>query len=374
MTRTSCLHSKPHYAILDGLRGVAAVLVVLFHLFETFAADRFDYVIDHGYLAVDFFFILSGFVIGYAYDDRWGRMTWRDFVKRRLIRLHPMVVMGMAIGAVCYYGGDSSAFSVIGETPVWKMLLLLGLGCLMIPVPPSMDIRGWTETYPLDGPAWSLMFEYIANILYMLLLRRLPTLLLGVAVAAAAAATVWLGITGPNGDFIGGWALTGHELTVGFVRLAYPFLMGLLMARMNRLIRIPAAFWVCSLALIAVFVSPRLGGPEWVNGLYEAGCILLVFPLIVAAGAGGRISGRFSTAACRFLGDISYPLYITHYPLIYLYTGWASDVHPSPGAAAGYGALLLAGSLGIAWVCLRFYDLPVRAWLTRRWLERRRSA
>ena len=72
--------SKPHYAILDGLRGVAS-------------------------LAVDFFFVLSGFVIGYAYDDRWGRMTYRDFFKRRLIRLHPMVVMGMLIGAAAFSFG-----------------------------------------------------------------------------------------------------------------------------------------------------------------------------------------------------------------------------------------------------------------------------
>ena len=91
--------SKPHYAILDGLRGVASLVVVAFHLFEAHAASHADQIINHGYLAVDFFFVLSGFGLGYAYDDRWGRMTYRDFFKRRLIRLHPMVVMGMLIGA-----------------------------------------------------------------------------------------------------------------------------------------------------------------------------------------------------------------------------------------------------------------------------------
>ena len=97
--------TKPHYNILDGLRGVAAIMVVWFHLFEAYATSHLDQRINHGYLAVDFFFVLSGFVIGYAYDDRWGRMTYRDFFKRRLIRLHPMVVMGMLIGAAAFYFG-----------------------------------------------------------------------------------------------------------------------------------------------------------------------------------------------------------------------------------------------------------------------------
>ena len=95
--------TKPHYMILDGLRGVAAIMVVWFHIFEAYATSHLDQKINHGYLAVDFFFILSGFVIGYAYDDRWKTMTVKDFIKRRVIRLHPMVVMGAVIGAVMFY-------------------------------------------------------------------------------------------------------------------------------------------------------------------------------------------------------------------------------------------------------------------------------
>ena len=95
--------SKTHYPILDGLRGVAAIMVVIFHIFETFSGgDRVKQIINHGYLAVDFFFVLSGFVIGYAYDDRWSQMSLGGFFKRRLIRLHPMIIMGMLIGAVTF--------------------------------------------------------------------------------------------------------------------------------------------------------------------------------------------------------------------------------------------------------------------------------
>lgn len=99
------MDTKPHYALLDGLRGVAALLVVWYHIFEgyAFAGGIIVEVVNHGYLAVDFFFILSGFVISYAYDDRIGKkFTFNGLLKRRLIRLHPMVIMGALIGTVAY--------------------------------------------------------------------------------------------------------------------------------------------------------------------------------------------------------------------------------------------------------------------------------
>ncbi len=145
--------SKPRYEILDGLRGVAAMLVVVSHLFETYSAGPCDQIINHGYLAVDFFFILSGFVIGYAYDDRWERMMQWNFYLRRLIRLQPMVIMGTLIGAFWFYFGDAPFFTLVMETPWWKTLIIALLGCLMFPTPPSMDIRGWQEINSLNGAA-----------------------------------------------------------------------------------------------------------------------------------------------------------------------------------------------------------------------------
>lgn len=84
------LGTKPHYPILDGLRGVAALIVVGFHLAEPLASGHLDNVVNHGYLAVDFFFLLSGYVMGYAYDDRWDRFTIGGFLRRRFERLHPL--------------------------------------------------------------------------------------------------------------------------------------------------------------------------------------------------------------------------------------------------------------------------------------------
>ncbi|MDQ0967927.1 peptidoglycan/LPS O-acetylase OafA/YrhL [Flavobacterium sp. W4I14] len=97
------LATKPHYPILDGLRGVAAIIVVTFHLTEPLGTGHLDILVNHGYLAVDFFFLLSGFVMGYAYDDRWNKMSVGSFFKRRIVRLQPMVILGMTLGAIGFY-------------------------------------------------------------------------------------------------------------------------------------------------------------------------------------------------------------------------------------------------------------------------------
>src|SRR5271170_7297473 len=186
----SSLNTKPHYLILDGLRGVASIMVVAFHLFEAHSTSHLDQIINHGYLAVDFFFLLSGFVIGYAYDDRWGKMSVGNFFKRRLIRLQPMVVMGMVIGALFFYFQDSVLWPGIHQVSLWKMLLVMLIGFTLIPVPPSLDIRGWQEMHPLNGPGWSLFFEYIANILYGLFVRRFSKTLLSILVILSAIALV----------------------------------------------------------------------------------------------------------------------------------------------------------------------------------------
>ncbi len=206
MNSTSApLRAKSHYEILDGLRGVAALMVVSFHTFEAYAGGSvFRQTINHGYMAVDFFFLLSGFVIAYAYDDRWGRMTQWQFYKRRLIRLQPMVIMGSVIGAALFYFQKSPEFALVGRTPVWKMLLVMLVGCTLIPLLPSMDIRGWNEMHPLDGPAWSLFFEYLANIGYAVGIRKLSNRALGVLVVVSGAFLVQLLVWGPRGDVIGG--------------------------------------------------------------------------------------------------------------------------------------------------------------------------
>jgi peptidoglycan/LPS O-acetylase OafA/YrhL len=366
----SPLNSKPHYPVLDGLRGVAAVMVVAFHLFEAHSTSHLDQIINHGYLAVDFFFVLSGFVVGYAYDDRWGRMSVGGFFRRRLIRLQPMVVMGMIVGALCFYFQDSVLWPGIHAVPLWKMLIVMLIGFTLIPVPPSLDIRGWTEMHPLDGPAWSLFFEYIANILYGLFVRKFSRTALSVLVLISGAALVHLAVTSPGGDVIGGWSVEPAQLRMGFSRMMYPFFAGLLLCRMGKLIHVKHAFLWCSLLIVLVLSIPRIGGSEhlWMNGLYDSLGIIIFFPVIVLLGAGGTVQGKYASGLCKFFGDISYPIYITHYPLIYIYTGWVADTKIPLREAYPIGLLVLVSSILLAYACLKFYDEPVRRWLKQKLL------
>ncbi|PVM84621.1 acyltransferase family protein [Caulobacter endophyticus] len=369
--------AKSHYVVLDGLRGVAALMVVAFHLFEAYSGGSpHKQIINHGYLAVDFFFLLSGFVVAYAYDDRWGAqgagMSQRQFYKRRLVRLQPMIVIGGLIGAALLAFQHSPMFPKLETVTAWQVTGVLLLSFVMIPLLPSAEIRGWGEIYPLNGPQWSLFYEYVANILYAVGLRKLPIRWLAVLVAISALALVGLLVLGPRGDVIGGWALDAKGVQIGLTRVMFPFFAGVLLMRLGRRIKIRHGFALCSLLLVIALALPRFGGPErlWVNGLYEAACVILLFPLIVAIGAGEKDVEGPSLRVARFFGDLSYPLYITHYPLIYVYTAWVVD-HKIPAAqGALVGAGVFVAAVAIAWVSLKLYDEPVRRWLAGKLLRR----
>lgn len=367
--------AKSHYVILDGLRGVASLMVVVFHLFEAWAGgDPEKQIINHGYLAVDFFFLLSGFVIAYAYDERWaaGMSQW-DFYKRRLVRLQPMIIVGGLIGAAMLGAQHSSLFPKLATVTAWQVVGVLLLSFVMIPLTPAAEIRGWGEIYPLNGPQWSLFYEYVGNILYAVGLRKLSNRWLGVLVTLSAGALIWLLVRGPRGDVIGGWALDASGVQIGLTRLMFPFFAGILLMRLGKRIRVRNAFAVCSLLLIVGLSLPRfgVGDQRWINGLYEAACVIVLFPLIVAIGAGEKDVDGPSVRTARFFGDLSYPLYITHYPLIYAYTGWVVDKKPAPLQGALVGAGVFVAAVTIAWACLKLYDEPVRRWLAGKLLTRR---
>lgn len=366
--------SKPHYLLLDGLRGVAALLVVWYHVHEGFAfAAGLPAVggINHGYLAVDFFFILSGFVVGYAYDDRWTTgMQLKDFFVRRLIRLHPMVVMGTLVGMVCFLlqGGVQWDGS---EVPLVSVLLSVGCALLMLPVFPGThaEVRGNGEAFPLNGPSWSLFFEYIGNLLYALFLRRLSTRWLTVWVGCLGVGLIgytWFDISG-YGSFGVGWSMGDGGFAGGLLRMLFPFSAGLLLSRVYVPLKLRGAFWICSFALLLLFLVPPVSGNDAIclNGVYESFCIIVVFPILVWLGASGDIREGISSRICHFLGEISYPLYITHYPVMYLFYSWLIK-HKYYTLSETWPMVLLVcvWNIAFAYLCLRLYDLPIRHRLT----------
>lgn len=372
--------TKAHYDLLDGLRGVAALMVIRYHVFEgfAFASNSAIETLNHGYLAVDFFFILSGFVIGYAYDDRWGKsLTMKDFFKRRLIRLHPMVIMGAVLGAITFCIQGSVQWD---GTHIAISMIMLSLLCTIffIPAMPGVgyEVRGNGEMFPLNGPCWSLFFEYIGNILYALFIRRLSNkaltvfvVLLGVALAAFAVFNV-----STYGNIGVGWTLEGVNFLGGSLRMLFPFSLGMLMSRNFKPMKVKGAFWICTIALIALFSVPYLEGlePLCMNGVYEAFCVIVAFPIILWIGASGTTTDKQSTKICKFLGDISYPVYVIHYPLMYLFYAWLIENQLYTLGETWHVALcVFILSIILAYLCLKLYDEPIRKYLAKRFLSKK---
>ncbi len=366
--------TKPHYLLLDALRGVAAIMVVIYHFFEAFATSPFDQRFNHGYMGVDFFFVLSGFVIGYAYDDRWksGKFTLGHFFKRRLIRLHPMVILGAVIGVVTFFIQGGVQWDGT-QVPVWHVIIALACTMLLIPAVPGTapEVRGNGEMYPLNGPYWSLFFEYIGNILYALCIRRLSTKklamlvwVLGIGLAAFAL------MNGSDYGHIGvGWTMAGNNFWGGLLRMCFSYTAGMFISRIFRPIKIKGAFWICSAALFALMAVPHLGadGNLWLNGLYDSVCVLFLFPLILYIGACGSVTaaGAKGEKVWRFLGDISYPLYMIHYPFMYLFYAWCWEDGKTIAQTWPAMVGIFFGCIALAYIILKLYDEPIRKWLSR---------
>lgn len=377
--------TKLHYELLDGLRGAAALMVVWYHFFEgyAFAGGTAIDTFCHGHIAVDFFFMLSGFVISYAYDDRWQgsdskRLTLGSFFKRRLIRLHPMLIMGAIIGTVTFMlqGGvkwDGSS------TPVhWVMVALL-LTMLFIPAYPGAgyEVRGNGEMFPLNGPSWSLFFEYIGNIMYALFIRRLPTKALACLVATTGILWAWFAVTDVSGyDMLGvGWTMDSVNILGGLLRMTFPFTLGMLLARTFKPIHVPGIFWISIAVMFGLFSVPYIPanilhgihGISW-NSAYELLCIVLVFPVIVWLAASGSMKGNVSGKICKFLGDISYPLYIVHYPVMYLFYSWLIENKLYSLSETWHAVILVfAINITLAYACLKLWDEPIRRWLAAKY-------
>jgi len=335
---------KQHFLALDLLRGMAAICVMLFHAFLTTAPGA----LAHAYLAVDFFFMLSGFVVSYAYEERLisNKISLYEYILRRVIRLYPMLTVGVLI---------SSAFMVLVQHNLIHCLMEIVPGILDLPV----LFRREGSITPLDPSAWSIFFEMFVSVLF------------GVFVSKLRDAVLWLSVGLAGTAFICVSVATGHQnlgaftfkFWGGFPRVIFTFGMGVGLQRLNlnRRLSLPAwAVWPLGAVLVATFIP---GASFRVPLAYDLFNIIFAYPIIIMlASVCIRPTGRSFIQIMKLSGDLSYPVYIIHYS-IFLWLSFAA-VWPI-FSRRSFGIAECAISMLAAWLLLRLYDEPCRSWLER---------
>ena len=327
------------FVAMDGLRGVAALAVVLFHGY------RSGGLLPNAPLAVDLFFILSGFVVAFAYDDRIATMGPGDFLRARFVRLYPMLfVAAVAAIAVAFL---HNLLNPAGGYALRDIAIAGGASLLMIPYfGGGLDSEG---IFPLNPPMWSLFFEIAANLVYAFTARWLT---LPVLVAVSLLCLSGMIACGPLGG--GGVDIFWS----GFPRVGAGFFSGVMLFRLwasGRLPRWRASIYVVSAGILALFAVPvPLEG--WLLLPALAFLWLVVMATIQAPPA--RID-----PLCAWLGRVSYPVYLVHWLTMYVATwlgrraGLVGD-----GYAMVVGLHLLAIPF-IAQALIRVYERPVWMWL-----------
>lgn len=312
------------------------------------------------FLAVDLFFLLSGFVIAYAYDGRLARPSFvGQFLGIRLIRLYPLYLLGIAVGA-CYRRG-----SVLGHTEGWtagRLGAAVLAGVLLWPSTPLTS----ASSSDLDGPTWTLLPEIIANMIYALCFRWMTRWVLTLVVAAGALGLVacrfWYG------TIDAGWELSQWPVMAS--RLAFSFFGGVLLFRLlgDRRRTRPWVAWLCVLGVGAALSSTL---PEGTRAVGELACVLAGFPLVVWVACQNE-PGRFGAHLFRLLGLVSYAVYVLHQPASTLFAKLIEHgAHMPPERVATPAlALFISGLVVAAWLVDKYYDTPVRRWLGMRWARR----
>ena len=350
----SLLKTKQHFEVLDGMRGVAAVSVVIFHFMEFAVPDYNQSFIAHGYLAVDFFFCLSGFVIAYAYDNRIKTMGLAQFFKLRLIRLQPLVIIGAVLGLLTFLFDPFKNISAAYD--FGKTCLMFLSSALLIPYP-AVPERYFNLFY-FNPPTWSLFWEYIANICYALILYKLRNKILWMLTAIASVLLIYEAY---HATYLGvGWG--GDNFIGGGIRVFYSFLIGMLIYRANCMIRSRLGFIAMSLLLILAFLVPYADKLNWIT---DPAIVLFYFPLLVALGAGARLPSSLKKM-CRFSGNISYPLYMIHYPFLWVFLSYTEEKKPTLSQMKIMIPACVILLIGLAYVIMVFLDIPIRNYFTGR--------
>ncbi len=348
------IKAKKHFKSLDGLRGIAAIAVVVFHFMEIIAPDYRDSFIAHAYLAVDFFFCLSGFVVAYAYDDRLANIGKKTFFKRRLIRLQPLVIIGAIIGLLAFIFDPFSNLS--NQFTSTQIICMLLSSALLFPYP--IVPERYLNLFHYNPPTWSLFWEYIANIVYAVVLVKAPRIVLWFIFFISAGLLTWESYQ--TGHLASGFG--GDNFWAGGIRVLFSFNMGLLLYRSKFRIGSGLPFWILALLLCLVFFVPYTDN---IQPFYDPLIVIFYFPLIISLCIAGNRDKTGTERIAKWLGEISYPLYMIHYPFIWLFYSYVEKHNPSLSEMSlitGGGTLLL---ILIAHLVLTKIDEPIRRYLQR---------
>ena len=343
---------KRAFFCLDGMRGVAALVVLSAH-----SSMLFTHTLRQFVLAVDFFFVLSGFVLAYAYSSRLlSGMPARDFIYARIVRIYPLYLVAILIGFAHAVMAPHSAEG--GPLPaLWGQL---GLGLLLMPVSPLTAGHG---LYPLDYPAWSLFFELLANVVFGLLWLRLYRSKPGLAALIAGSAMTLLGC-GLVYDTFDLGAVSDHAWA-GVPRVLFSFFLGVVLYELHR--RRPATIQLNSWVLLAILPAAMAlhFSNRTLDILYQYAMIVAGFPLLVYLGA-ASVPGARSARVFHLLGVTSYAVYVLHVPMFYALRDIGSYAGIDLAAYAPWtGALFAAGLIGLCVLIDRYYDVPVRRYFSR---------
>lgn len=347
------------FGLLDALRGVAALVVLAYHLMQQHSLSA----LPHAGLAVDFFYTLSGFVIAFAYDApvREGRLSRAGFARARARRLYPLLALGTLLGFAVFLGAVFLRHTVT----LADALLALGVALALLPCPLFPQ---WPTAFPLNMAAWSLAFEAYVNLAYAFLARFLSQrVLLGLVGLGAVLA---LADIAHFGRLMGG--TDKANFAFGAARVIYPFFAGILVFRWRRaaMQAHPLVAPLLALTLCLALAAALLADPARSLGLdpaiYDGALALLGFPLLVWLAAAVPLHGRLGRAA-HWLGLLSYPIYILQGPV--LRVGVELTKH-APLHAPAFALAQAAAVIIVAWAANRWFDAPLQAWFRR--TERRR--
>ncbi len=338
------------FLLLDGLRGLAAFAVILDHTPQNALGD----LVPGRYLAVDFFFVLSGFVLANAYGKRLeGGWSVFSFMRARVIRLYPLYFAGLMIGVTLTAMGILRGWDT---TPIGQVGVFVLCGLLFLPAPPIYDFGGG-QLYPFNGPSWSLFFELVVNFIYGLIAKALNwrwltvILLLG-AIAVAFTVTRHQGVGGP------GW-LWGH-FDAALARVVFDFFAGVALFRMRDRFRAPKlAPLIPAVVFIAVIAAPVAA--EW-RAVYDAAAAIVFMPVLVALASEAKIDG-WAGKVCSAMGAVSYGVYVLHVPLLSALYIAAEAAHIDLPALAVVGLIIVIAGVTAA-VLHHVYDTPMRNWLS----------